>query len=98
MKSARADELNTEELLAGGERLRQRVLSQRPNVLAILGITAYRAAFQQSKAKMGLQPETIGDTKLWVLPNPSGLNAHHTLDSLANLFRQLYDFAHPKSP
>lgn len=90
--SARADELSTDELLAGGERLRQRVLNYRPKVLAVLGVTAYRAAFQQPKAKMGLQNETIGDARLWVLPNPSGLNAHHTLDSLADLFRELHDF------
>lgn len=91
--SARADELSGEELLDGGERLRQRVLHYQPRLLAVLGVTAYRAAFQQPKAQIGLQDETIGTTKLWVLPNPSGLNAHHTLDSLAQLFRGLHDFA-----
>lgn len=90
--SARADELSSAELLTGGQRLRQRVLDYQPRVLAVLGVTAYRAAFQQPKAQIGLQNETIGTTKLWVLPNPSGLNAHHTLDSLADLFRSLYDF------
>ena len=95
--SARADELSGEELLVGGERLRQRVIDYRPKVLAVLGITAYRGAFLQPKAQMGLQSETIGATKIWVLPNPSGLNAHHTLDSLAALFRQLNHFVNPSS-
>ena len=95
--SARADELSGEELLAGGERLRQRVIDYRPKVLAVLGITAYRGAFLQPKAQMGLQSETIGTTKIWVLPNPSGLNAHHTLASLADLFRQLNHFVNPSS-
>ena len=95
--SARADELSGEELLAGGEHLRQRVIDYRPKVLAVLGITAYRGAFLQPKAQMGLQSETIGATKIWVLPNPSGLNAHHTLDSLAALFRQLNHFVNPLS-
>lgn len=95
--SARADELSGEELLAGGERLRQRVIDYRPKVLAVLGITAYRGAFLQPKAQMGLQSEIIGATKIWVLPNPSGLNAHHTLASLADLFRQLNHFVNPPS-
>lgn len=93
--SARADELSGEELLAGGEHLRQRVIDYRPKVLAVLGITAYRGAFLQPKAQMGLQSEIIGATKIWVLPNPSGLNAHHTLASLADLFRQLNHFVNP---
>lgn len=96
--SARADELSIEELLSGGQALRQRVLAYQPKVIAVLGVTAYRTAFQQPKASMGLQSETIGETKLWVLPNPSGLNAHHTLDSLAALFRQLNNFANLPIP
>jgi TDG/mug DNA glycosylase family protein len=55
----------------------------------VLGIGAYRTAFQRPKASLGLQEETIGQTRLWVLPNPSGLNAHFQLDDLVSLFREL---------
>ncbi len=89
--SARADELNKDELQAGGEALQAKVLEMRPKVLAVLGITAYRSAFAHPKARLGPQTERIGATLLWVLPNPSGLNAHHTLASLAVLFAALRD-------
>jgi TDG/mug DNA glycosylase family protein len=55
----------------------------------MLGISAYRAAFGRPEAVLGLQPETLGDTRLWVLPNPSGLNAHYQLKDLARLFHEL---------
>ncbi|MFD7901154.1 hypothetical protein ACFV4F_13680 [Kitasatospora sp. NPDC059722] len=58
-------------------------------VLAVLGIGAYRTAFGARKAVIGRQPEGIGGTEVWVLPNPSGLNAHYTLDALAAEFRTL---------
>jgi TDG/mug DNA glycosylase family protein len=58
-------------------------------MLAVLGIGAYRTAFQQPKATLGLQTERIGDTILWVLPNPSGLNAHYQLSALVEQFRIL---------
>jgi double-stranded uracil-DNA glycosylase len=81
--SARADELTPEELRAGGERLVSFVEQHRPAVVAILGITAYRSAFGARAARPGLQPEPLGGAQLWVVPNPSGLNAHETIDSLA---------------
>jgi TDG/mug DNA glycosylase family protein len=61
----------------------------KPKVLAVVGIGAYRTAFERPKAQMGLQPETIGATKIWVLPNPSGLNANYQAGALASLFAQL---------
>ncbi|MFD7592258.1 G/U mismatch-specific DNA glycosylase [Kitasatospora sp. NPDC059812] len=87
--TAKADELTAEELREGGAALTERVLRLRPRVLAVLGIGAYRTAFGQRRAAIGRQPEGIGDTAVWVLPNPSGLNAHYTLDALAAEFRQL---------
>src|ERR1051325_11399324 len=87
--TATANELSKEELIAGGRRLQQKVRRYRPRFLAVLGIGAYRAAFARPKAQLGLKPETIGATRLWVLPNPSGLNAHYRADALAQLFREL---------
>ena len=87
--SAKADELTAEELAVGGERLRALVRKYRPRFVAVLGISSYRVAFDRPKAVMGLQPETMGKTKLWVLPNPSGLNAHYLAGDLARLFREL---------
>jgi TDG/mug DNA glycosylase family protein len=87
--TASADELTREELIQGGHLLEEKVLAFHPAYLAVLGIGAYRAAFQRPKAALGLQDETIGQTRLWVLPNPSGLNAHFQLDDLASLFRDL---------
>jgi TDG/mug DNA glycosylase family protein len=87
--SASADELTVEEMIRGGKQLRARVRRYRPRYLAVLGVGAYRVAFRQPKARLGLQPETIGETRLWVLPNPSGLNAHYQAAFLASLFREL---------
>lgn len=81
--TARADELSTEELRAGGRLLVETVERTGPAVVAILGITAYRAAFGVPKATTGRQPEPLAGSELWVVPNPSGLNAHDTVDSLA---------------
>ena len=91
--TASADLLTKEEIVKGGERLRAKVLRYRPRVLAVLGVGAYRTAFNQPKATMGRQEERIGDTVLWVLPNPSGLNAHYQSADLAKLFRELRDYA-----
>jgi TDG/mug DNA glycosylase family protein len=85
--SARADELTPAELAAGGAILAGKVREFRPAWLAVLGVTAYRAAFGDKSARVGPQPATIGGTRVWVLPNPSGLNAHYTLDALAEAFR-----------
>ena len=70
-----ADELTTEELLAGARRLTRKVKRYRPAFVALLGITAYRTAFGSKLAVLGRQPEKIADAGIWVLPNPSGLNA-----------------------
>jgi double-stranded uracil-DNA glycosylase len=86
--TATADELTTEELIAGGKELVAKIEHYKPRTVAILGITAYRTAFNRPKAQMGRQPEPLGDAPLWLLPNPSGLNAHYTLNTLADLFRK----------
>lgn len=88
-----ADQLKREEIIAGGDQLRGKVLRYRPRVLAVLGVGAYRTAFNRPKAAVGRQGETIGDTVLWVLPNPSGLNANYQPRDLARLFRELKHFS-----
>lgn len=87
--TARADELRPEEFIEGGRLLVKKLEKYRPQTLAVLGITAFRAAFQQPKAKLGLQDEKIANVPVWVLPNPSGLNAHYQADALAELFREV---------
>ncbi len=81
--TARADELTKAELAEGGVRLEAFVAEHRPRVVAVLGVTAYRTAFQQPKAAPGRQPDRLAGAELWVVPNPSGLNAHETIASLA---------------
>ena len=61
----------------------------RPEVVALLGLTAVRAAFRRPEARVGRQPERLAGSMMWVLPNPSGLNAHYQLEELAGLFKQL---------
>ena len=85
--TARADELTAAELRDGGTRLTKLAAQYRPTVVAVVGITAYRAAFGRPHAVVGSQPEPLSDARLWVLPNPSGLNAHETLASLASAYR-----------
>jgi TDG/mug DNA glycosylase family protein len=87
--SARADELTRDELEAGGRVLVDKVLRFSPRWLAVVGITAYREAFGERKAAMGRQERRIGTSGVWILPNPSGLNAHYTVDTLADAFREL---------
>lgn len=84
--TARADELTTEELREGGRRLRDLVARRRPVVVAIAGITAYRTAFGERRASVGEQPERWGTSRVFVVPNPSGLNAHDTVESLAQAY------------
>jgi TDG/mug DNA glycosylase family protein len=84
-----AAELTVEELRAGGEELAALVREHRPRVLAVLGITAWRQAFDRPRAVLGRQPERIGGAETWVAPNPSGLNAHHQLPDLARRYAQL---------
>jgi TDG/mug DNA glycosylase family protein len=93
--SARADELTRAEFLAGGENLVKKVLECQPEWLAIVGITAYRDAFGDRTAAIGKQDRMIGNTRVWVLPNPSGLNAHFTLPKLAAAFTELRLAASP---
>ncbi|MFF3228791.1 G/U mismatch-specific DNA glycosylase [Nocardia suismassiliense] len=87
--TAKAEQLTADELRAGGRALVDRVEQYQPRVLAVLGIGAYRTAFGRPRTTIGPQPERIGETAVWVLPNPSGLNAHYTLDALASEFRAL---------
>lgn len=87
--TAGAAELSDSELVNGRRRLEHKVLENRPAWVAILGIGAYRRAFGRPKAAIGAQSERIGETRLWVLPNPSGLNANHPPAALARAFRKL---------
>jgi double-stranded uracil-DNA glycosylase len=87
--TARADELTTDEIVAGGRALRRKVKKYAPRYLAVLGLGAYRTAFGLKDAAVGPQPESIGETKVWLLPNPSGLNAHYQLPALAEEFARL---------
>ena len=96
--SARADQLTTAELHAGAAALERKVAEQQPKVVAVLGLTAYRAAFQRPKAVAGKQPERLAGAELWVLPNPSGLNAHDTVDSLATAYRQAWEASAGRAP
>lgn len=86
--TARADELSTAQLQEGAVALEARVRDIRPAVVAVLGITAYRVAFRRPDAMVGEQPERIAGARLWVVPNPSGLNAHETIASLATAYRE----------
>ncbi|RVX43164.1 G/U mismatch-specific uracil-DNA glycosylase [Nonomuraea polychroma] len=81
--SAKASELTREELVEGGAALASKVTEAGPKVLAVLGVSAYRTAFLRPKARIGPQGETVGGARIWVLPNPSGLNAHWTLATIA---------------
>ncbi|MGQ0846148.1 MAG: mismatch-specific DNA-glycosylase [Sporichthyaceae bacterium] len=87
--TARAEELTPAELLEGGRDLERRVRRIGPEVVAVLGVTAYRAAFGQPKAAVGRQTDTLGGARLWIAPNPSGLNAHSQLADLAASYRAI---------
>ena len=87
--TATAAELTKEDIIRGGRELAAKVRRYRPQILAILGVGAYRHAFAQPKATIGEQAERIGDTRIWVLPNPSGLNANYQLPDLVRLFSEL---------
>ncbi|MEQ1702402.1 MAG: mismatch-specific DNA-glycosylase [Ilumatobacteraceae bacterium] len=91
--SARADALTRAELRAGGAELEEKVRRLRPKGVAVLGLTAYRQAFERPKAVQGKQQETLGGVELWVLPNPSGLNAHDTVASLATAYAEAWTAA-----
>ena len=87
--TARADELRPEEFLAGARILTAKITRLRPRCLAVVGVTAYRAAFGRRHAAVGPQGEGIGETRIWVLSNPSGLNAHTSVPLLAQELRKL---------
>ncbi len=84
----RADELTREELRAGRLRLEATVAEHRPRVVVVAGVTAFRTAFGRPKAAVGEQTDPIGDARLWVVPNPSGLNAHETIATLAEAYAE----------
>jgi TDG/mug DNA glycosylase family protein len=87
--TARAEDLTPEEYREGGRLLALKVARLRPRWLAVVGVTAYRAAFGDRKAQVGPQERIVGDTRVWVLPNPSGLNAHWTAETMAEEFARL---------
>lgn len=87
--TAAASELGREEIIAGAKTLVAKLRRYRPRTVALLGLTTYRAAFDRPKAALGRQPETLAGAALWVLPNPSGLNAHFRPADFARLFREL---------
>ncbi|MFJ3695934.1 G/U mismatch-specific DNA glycosylase [Streptomyces sp. NPDC090052] len=87
--SARADELSAEEYREGGRILTAKVEKLKPRWLAVVGVTAYRTAFREPKARIGPQIRTIGSTRIWALPNPSGLNAHWTAATMAEEYGRL---------
>ena len=91
--TATADELAPEELMAGRKALERKVKRYKPRIVAVLGVGAYRMAFQEPKATLGLQTKSIANAVLWVLPNPSGLNAHYQLADLVAHFRILREAA-----
>ena len=87
--TATADELLPRDLVTGQRRLKEKVKRYQPQVVAVLGISAYRTAFAQKVVTLGQQPERLADALIWVLPNPSGLNAHYQLADLAERFGAL---------
>jgi double-stranded uracil-DNA glycosylase len=91
--TATAAELSAQELVAGAKRLVRKLRRYRPAIAAVVGLGAYRVAFGKKDAAVGRQEQRIGDTVLWVLPNPSGLNAHFQVPELGRLFGELRRFA-----
>src|SRR5262245_28365713 len=87
--TASADELTDDELRAGAAKLLRAVRRYRPRIVAVVGIGAYRIAFDRPRARLGRQPDKLANATLWVLPNPSGLNAHYQRPELVRLFRKL---------
>jgi len=93
--SASAAEIGARELASGGKRLAAKVTRLRPRIVAFLGIDAYRTAFGAKRIRVGPQPQRLGNAAVWVLPNPSGLNAHYQLKDFVRWFRRLGAAAHP---
>ena len=95
--TAAACELSANELELGAAQLQKKVRRYKPAFVAVLGISAYRTAFAATEAVLGRQEQMIGSSVIWVLPNPSGLNAHYQVKDLARLFRELRDAARARS-
>ena len=93
--TATADELDADEIRRGAEELEARLAPLLPRFVAVLGIGAYRTGFGRRDAALGSQDEDLSGARLWVLPNPSGLNAHYQLDDLVERFRTLRDSVSP---
>lgn len=93
--SARADQLTRAEMRAGAAALEAKVARVAPAVVAVLGLTVYRQAFDRPRAVAGEQPARLAGARLWVLPNPSGLNAHESVASLAAAYREAWEAAQP---
>lgn len=87
--TAAASDLTKDDFVKGGGKLRAKVRRYRPRIIAVLGVGAYREAFGRPKAVIGEQDERIAEARIWVLPNPSGLNANHQLNDLVKLFKEL---------
>ena len=87
------DELTQEEYIRGGQILIRKIKKFHPRIVAVLGIGAFRTAFAQPTAKIGLQTEKVNDTKMWLLPNPSGLNANYQIENFVELFSGLREAA-----
>ena len=87
--TVRASELSATELVEGSGRLEELVSARRPDVVAVAGVTAYRTAFNEPRGQVGRQEAGIVGSELWVVPNPSGLNAHETVDSLADWYQKV---------
>ncbi|WDT90798.1 G/U mismatch-specific DNA glycosylase [Streptomyces sp. SCSIO-PteL053] len=96
--TARADELDAEEFRQGGADLTAKVERLAPQWLAVVGITAYRTAFGEPRARIGPQVRTIGGARVWALPNPSGLNAHWTVQAMAEEYARLRQAVTDRSP
>ena len=94
--TAQASELDAAELRVGGERLLALLTGHRPGILAIAGVTAYRSAFGHARAGIGPQPDPLGGSRVWVLPNPSGLNAQWTLGAIAAQFAAMRSAVSPE--
>jgi double-stranded uracil-DNA glycosylase len=88
--TAAASELDHEELRAGARSLEEKVLRLRPRLIAVLGLQAYRTAFHRPRAVMGEQEESVGPARLWLLPNPSGLQARYQLPEMTDMFQSLH--------
>lgn len=86
-----ASELTRDELIAGGRLLADKVHTVRPRALAVLGMQAFRVAFERPHAAVGMQDEPLGETPVWLLPNPSGLQANYQMPEMTALFRSLHN-------